>query len=132
MLHARCTILYPFVRRHIVKSNYLTPVAIAALLFGSAIANAQTASDPSAHQPSMLPTSLWVMTKGYDLVSHNTIGMQQAVAPRPGFDTFDSKGTGFLTADEVKGNGWLSKNFARCDTDHDGQLSREEFGDCRQ
>jgi hypothetical protein len=69
---------------------------------------------------------------GNDMVSGKKSGTQQAKATHPGFNALDTKGNGYLTADDVKGNKWLKKNFAKCDTDHDGQLSREEYGNCHQ
>jgi hypothetical protein len=69
---------------------------------------------------------------GNDLVSPKKSGMQQAMATRPALNTLHTRRNGYLTADDVKGNKWLSKNFAKCDTNHDGQLSREEFANCHQ
>jgi len=37
---------------------------------------------------------------------------------------------GYLTAVDVRSNTWLSKNFSRCDTDHDGTLTRSEYEAC--
>lgn len=142
-----------------MKSIYLTPVACAALLFGCAIANAQT-SNPPADQPSTAPASNQAdTTKGNDVVGTtptdqtatppsagedkssgndmvspqddaNHRPMRQASA-RPDFDTLDTTKRGTLNADDVKSDKWLSKNFTRCDTDHDGTLSREEYAACK-
>jgi hypothetical protein len=143
-----------------MKSTCLTPVAYAALLIGCAIANAQT-SNPSSDQPSTAPVSTQADTtkgnnlvgttptdqtstapsagqdksSGNDLVSPNgnaTHGsMKLASAARPDFDSLDVKKTGALTADDAKSNTWLSTNFTRCDTNHDGKLSREEYAACK-
>jgi hypothetical protein len=145
---------------HIMKSTYLTPMAYAALLFGCAIANAQTSSPPS-DQPSTAPVSEQAdTTKGNNLVgstptdqtatpptagqdkaSGNDLAgpnanathspIRQASAARPDFNTLDTTKKGALTADDVKGNEWLSKNFTRCDSNHDGTLSREEYAACK-
>jgi hypothetical protein len=56
--------------------------------------------------------------------------MKQANAARPDFSTLDTKKTGKLTAADVHSNQWLSKNFSKCDTDHDGTLSRDEYEAC--
>jgi len=56
--------------------------------------------------------------------------MKQSNATRPDFDTLDKKGKGSLSAADIKGNQWLSKNFSRCDSNHDGTLSREEYNNC--
>jgi hypothetical protein len=49
----------------------------------------------------------------------------------PSFNSLDTKKKGSLTADDVKGHKWLSKNFSRCDTDHDGTLNRREYSACK-
>jgi hypothetical protein len=143
-----------------MKFIYLTPVACAALLFGSAIASAQTSTPPS-DQPSTAPVSNQADTtkgnnlvgttptdqtsvapsagqdksSGNDLVSPNGDAAHSAMKPassaHPDFNALDTTKTGALTVDEVKGNKWLSKNFARCDTNHDGTLSREEYVACK-
>jgi hypothetical protein len=143
-----------------MKSTYLTPVACAALLFGCAIANAQTPNTPS-DQPSTAPVSNQADTSkgntlvgttptdqtatpptagqdkstGNDMVSPKADadhrGMKLASAARPDFNTLDTTKRGALTADDVKGDKWLAKNFTRCDLDHDGTLSREEYAACK-
>jgi hypothetical protein len=143
-----------------MKSIHLTPVACAVLLFGCAIANAQTSKTPS-DQSSTAPVSTQAdTTKGNDVVgttptdqtsapptvgqdkssgndmvspkgSANQSGTKLASAARPDFNTLDTTKRGTLTADDVKGNQWLSKNFSRCDLDHDGTLSREEYASCK-
>lgn len=64
-------------------------------------------------------------------MSPNRAGMKQAMATRPSFNTLDTQKKGSLTADDVKGNKWLSRNFSRCDTDHDGTLNRKEYSACK-
>jgi hypothetical protein len=138
----------------------LTPVAYAALLFGCAIASAQT-PNPPADQPSTAPVSNQAdTTKGNNLVG-TTPTDQTATAPtagqdkssgndmvspkadathrpmrqasaRPDFDSLDTTKRAALTAEDVKGSKWLSRNFARCDADYGGTLSREEYAACRQ
>ena len=144
-----------------MKSLYLTPVACAALFFGGAIANAQTSpntpSDKSstapmsnssgttkgnnltgttpADQVSTPPTAGQDKSTGNDLVGPNgdanRSSVRQAAASRPDFNTLDTKKKGALTADDIKANKWLRTNFARCDSDHDGTLSREEYAACK-
>jgi hypothetical protein len=143
-----------------MKSVLLNPVVYAALLFGCAIANAQTSpppSDPSSTAPASTqadttkgnnlvgttptdqtatpPSAGQDKASGNDLVSPKgdatPSGKTHLAAARPDFDTLDAAKTGALTADGVKGNSWLSKNFSRCDTNHDGGLSREEYAACK-
>jgi hypothetical protein len=144
-----------------MKSLYLTPVACAALFFGCAIANAQTSPNTSSDRPDTAPISNTAdttkgnnltgttpadqlstpptegqdKTTGNDLVGQtgdaNRSSVRQASAARPDFNTLDTKKKGTLTTDDVKGNKWLRTNFARCDSDHDGSLSREEYAACK-
>jgi EF hand len=54
-----------------------------------------------------------------------------ASAAHPDFNTLDTTKKGALTADEVKGDSWLSTNFSRRDLNHDGTLSRQEYAACK-
>ena len=72
-----------------------------------------TTSQPSAGQDK---------SSGNDMVDQST---------RPDFKTLDTKNAGYVTAHDVKSNKWLSKNFAKCDTDHDGHLSQKEYAACK-
>jgi hypothetical protein len=166
---ARCSDIVVLARRlthhqipriHIMKPNYLMPAACAVLLFGCAIASAQTANTSSdqsstapasnqadttkgnvlvgttpADQTSTPPTTGQDKSTGNDLVSPNANANHSdtklASAARPDFKTLDTAKRGTLTADDVKGNKWLSQNFARCDTDHDGTLSSAEYAACK-
>jgi hypothetical protein len=147
-------------RIYIMKSTYLTPLACAALLFGCAIANAQTPNTPS-DQPSTAPVSNQAdtskgntlvgatptdqtateSTAGQDKSSGNDMvnpkadaahsGTKLASAARPDFNTLDTTKKGNLSADDVKGDAWLTQNFTRCDSNHDGKLSRAEYAACK-
>jgi hypothetical protein len=67
---------------------------------------------------------------GNDLVSPDKGHMQQGTGARPHFNTLDDNNNGYLTAHDVKSNKWFAKNFARCDSDHDGHLSQQEYANC--
>jgi hypothetical protein len=143
-----------------MKSIYLPPVACAALLLGCAIANAQTSSAPPGpssklpvstqadttkgnnlvgttptDQTSTPPTAGQDKPSGNDLVSPKaeaTPGtMKLASAAHPDFNTLDTNKKGALTTNDVKGDSWLSTNFSRCDLNHDGTLSRQEYAACK-
>ena len=144
-----------------MNSIYLTPVAYGALVLGCAIANAQSAATPPSDRSDAAPLSSHVDTAmgnnlvrttpadqvstpgssgqdkstGNDLVSPkgdaDRSGVKQAPAARPDFNTLDTKKKGTLTSDDVKSNKWLRTNFARCDSDHDGTMSREEYIACK-
>ena len=144
-----------------MKSLYLTPVACAAIFFGCAIANAQTSPNTPSDRSGTAPMSDTAdTTKGNDLVGTTPADQvstppstgqnkatgndlvspkgdadqgsaKQVAASRPDFNTLDTKKKGTLSTDDVKGNKWLRTNFARCDSDHDGSLSREEYAACK-
>ncbi len=46
------------------------------------------------------------------------------------FDALDTNHRGYLTSKDVASNRKLSTNFATCDTNHDGRLSRDEYIAC--
>ena len=85
---------------------------------------------PPENSLSAPPTTGQDKTTGNDLSSPNKSGMQPRTGRRPDFNTLDTHKNGYLTADDVKNHTWVSKNFARCDTDHDGHLSPEEYAKC--
>jgi hypothetical protein len=130
------------------RSIILTSVACAALLCAGTIASAQnsapgpnsngnnldtTSKSPNVDTSSAPATAGQDKSHGNDMVSPNGTangGMKQANAARPDFSTLDTKNKGSLKPADVKSNAWLSKNFSRCDTDHDGSLSRAEYEAC--
>lgn len=70
-------------------------------------------------------------TTGNDLVAEKKDGSTlDATAERPDFQTLDVKKRGYLTADDVSSQVWLSKNFARCNSGHDGHLTSQEYAKC--
>jgi hypothetical protein len=142
-----------------MKSTYLGPLASVALLLGCATAYAQTPSDSAADPSAMSPTSTQGDTTkgnkvvgdpqparadpltttptagqdkatGNDLVSSDKSHKTHGTGTRPDFGTLDTKNNGYVTAHDVKSNQWLAKNFARCDSDHDGHLSQQEYANC--
>jgi hypothetical protein len=96
--------------------------------------NLDTSSKSPTVNPATSPTTAGQDTShGNDMVSPNGTsngGMRQANAARPDFSTLDTKNKGSLKPADVKNNAWLSKNFSKCDTDHDGSLSRAEYEAC--
>ena len=46
------------------------------------------------------------------------------------FKSLDRGGKGYLNGDDVSGDPFLSENFPKCDTDHDGKLTWNEFKTC--
>jgi hypothetical protein len=74
------------------------------------------------------PTTGQDKTSGNNLVSESNSGQMKNTNPE--FDTLDTKKHGYLLADDVKTNKWVTANFAHCDSDHDGKVSRKEYGAC--
>jgi hypothetical protein len=68
---------------------------------------------------------------GNNLIAPDTTSAEKATAQHPDFLTLDTNNRGFLTADDVRFNQWLSANFMRCDANHDGRLSQQEYANCR-
>jgi hypothetical protein len=68
---------------------------------------------------------------GNDLVAGDNRSDQET-GTHPAFKSLDTKNSGYLTADDLKSHKWLSKNFARCDSDHDGQLNQKEYASCTE
>lgn len=66
-----------------------------------------------------------------DLRSPDSTQVEKATTQHPDFLTLDTNNHGYLTADDVKHNKWLSSNFARCDVNHDGHLTQQEYANCK-
>jgi|SRR5450755_808708 hypothetical protein len=133
---------------------YVAPCLLAVLLCAAGIANAQnqprtpvaplapgvthtenpTPTDPN--QPAKVedpeaPTAGHDDVTGNDLISPDSRQVEKATIAHPEFRTLDINNRGYLTADDVKSNKWLIRNFARCDADHDGHLSQQEYANCK-
>lgn len=141
-----------------MKPVYLAPWAFGALLCGAAIAIAQV--PPRAAEAPMAPgvtshletptetnqpaqaTDPEEPTAGHDdatgknltsadLSQPDSAQVEKATVMHPDFLTLDTNNHGYLTLDDVRHNKWLSANFARCDANHDGRLSQEEYANCK-
>jgi len=124
-----------------MKSNYLTRLALGALIFAGALASAQTADTTKGNevtgspQPPPAKALSSPQTVGQDKsTGNNLVGANtgQATGMHPDFATLDAKQKGYLTKHDVKTHKWLSKNFAKCDADHDGHLSQDEYAACNK
>jgi hypothetical protein len=135
-----------------MKAHYIVVGVAAALLLGYAVAFGQPA--PRAQQAptspgvtshvenptetdSTQPVKTEQPTAGHDEVSGNDEmsaddgQANKTTDKHPDFASLDQNSHGYLTADDVKYNKWLSANFARCDTNHDGHLSQQEYANCK-
>ena len=140
-----------------MKRTILMSSLAAALLAGSLIASAQTpvtdsappAAAPASHtdpsdpskgqeltgdqkqQPADPPASVGQnKATGNNLVGKNEAKMDTAAAVHPNFQTMDVKKQGYLTVADASGHEWLTKNFARCNSSHDGRLTAREYEAC--
>ncbi len=57
---------------------------------------------------------------------------QRASSEHQDFDKVDTDRHGYLTAEDLKGNDYVRRNFARCNVKHDGHISREEYNNCHE
>jgi hypothetical protein len=135
-----------------MKTHYIAIGVSAALLFGYAIANGQraqhaqeaqmapgvtshvenpTENDPSQPATTEQPTAGHDEVSGKDEVSPPANQPTKTTEKHPDFGSLDQNNHGYLTMDDVKYNTWLSANFARCDTNHDGHLSQQEYANCK-
>jgi hypothetical protein len=127
-----------------MKSNYLTHFACGALLLGSALAAAQSTDttkgndltgnpQPPPAKALSSPESVGQdKSSGNNLVGANTGQATAPTAAHPDFNTLDTGKKGYLTKRNVKTHKWLAKNFAKCDLDHDGHLSQDEYASCNK
>ncbi len=130
-----------------MKSNYCMHLVLGALLLGSGLASAQTKdpADPSkgnevtghpqpppANALSSPQSAGQDKSSGNNLVGANTGQATAPTAMHPDFDTLDGGKKGYLKKHDVKNNKWLTKNFSRCDLDHDGRLSPDEYAHCNK
>ena len=88
-----------------MKSIYLAPLTCAALLFAGAAAYSADEGKNDAQR---------------ETITHRDFG------------TVDTHKHGYLTSRDVKGDDWVSKNFAKCNVKHDGHMSREEYANCHE
>jgi len=85
---------------------------------------------PPADPLATPPTSGQDKSTGNDLVAANDGQTHDSSQMRPDFDTLDTGKKGYLTAHNVKTHHWLSKNFAKCDLNHDHHLTQDEYANC--
>lgn len=57
-------------------------------------------------------------------------GVSHAPGSRQDFDRLDSRKRGYLTAEDVRNDLWLSRNFTRCNQSHTGRMTWDEFSAC--
>jgi hypothetical protein len=73
-----------------------------------------------------------IKSTGNNLVEANEGQAQDTPVMRPGFDTLDTGKKGYLTAHDVKSQQSLSKHFTKCNLNHDGHLTQDEYANCHK
>jgi hypothetical protein len=113
----------------------LTVLATIALAIGTGFVVAQTAPSPANAPPDAAPPVA-------NPPPGTTPRPRNAMAPRsgasatrsmmvpPDFGTLDRNGVGYVTQGEAASNPWLSRNFATCDADRNGRVTRAEYMTC--
>lgn len=48
------------------------------------------------------------------------------------FDTVDTHKRGYLTSRDVESDDYVRANFDKCNTSHNGHMSREEYDHCHE
>jgi hypothetical protein len=130
-----------------LKTTHLALLVYAALFFACA-SNAQTPpapqdttkgndvvgnpQPPPANPLATPPTTGQDKSTGNNLVEANKGTTQDTPTMRPDFDTLDTGKKGYLTAHDVKRHQWLSKHFTKCDLNHDGHLTQDEYANCHK
>jgi len=82
---------------------------------------AQQSAPPTEHQMHDNTMTQEKLARGDTNVAHRQEGYYRSL---------DRGNKGWLDTDDVSGDPFLSKNFGKCDMDHDGKLTLAEFMDC--
>jgi len=118
-------------------NNMLVVAVTLALAVGTSYVTAQTATP--AHPATTPPTNTTPMqtppptdTPMSPRSNMPTTGPNTMAQPStpPEFGTLDGTGQGYVTQQQAMSNQWLSTRFAGCDTNHNGQVTREEYTTC--
>jgi hypothetical protein len=120
-----------------VMNNTLLVAATFALAAGTSYVVAQTAAPahpantPPANTTPMQtpPPSSTPMAPRSNMPTTGPQSMAQPSTP-PEFGTLDASGQGYVTQQQAMSNQWLSTRFAGCDTNHNGQVTRQEYMTC--
>ncbi len=76
------------------------------------------------------PTTGQDKAAGNNLIDQDNGKMQSADKTPPDFQGLDTQKRGYITLADAGNHAWLKENFARCDTNHDGKLTQQEYSQC--
>jgi hypothetical protein len=128
--------------RTIIRVTTFSALLAASAVMGSALAKAPAAppAAPSASPPPAAfpipppPPRVAQDANGNPMpppVATTSGSTQVASVPSAApFATLDRSGTGIVTREQASGDPWLSANFARCDADHNNEVSQGEYQAC--
>jgi hypothetical protein len=103
-----------------MKLTYLPSIVIAGLVLVAPQSFAQELSQASGDRNEV----------GDFSPPANANGVTRPPGSHQDFNRLDTHKRGYLSADDVKGDIWLSRNFSRCNLGHDGHLTWPEFSAC--
>ena len=75
------------------------------------------------------PTDSNPATMGQDKSAGNNLVQPKAMGVKPDFKMIDTKNHGYVLASEAT-TPWLKQNFAKCDADSDGKVTKSEYEMC--
>ena len=105
-----------------MKRNYTFLIG-ASLAVASTLTFAQTSPPPTATQMrDQTDTQNRMATDGSDVTKRQ----------KSYFKALDRQSRGYVTVDDVSADPFLSQNFPKCDVDHDGKLTWDEYKTCTQ
>ena len=113
-------------------NNTLLLAATFALAVGTSYVVAQTASPthPANTPPTQTPPPTDTpMSPRSNMPMTGPQSMTHPSSP-PDFGELDPTGLGYITQQKAMSNQWLGAHFAGCDTNHNGEVTREEFMKC--
>jgi hypothetical protein len=86
---------------------------------------------PALAQTGSAPPTETQMRDNADTVGRQAEGMDGVTRRQHQyFRSLDRNQKGYLSNDDVSGDPFISKNYLKCDVDHDGKLTWEEFRAC--
>ena len=111
-----------------------TTIATFALAIATGYVVAQTAPNPAATVPpppgtKAPPADVPATPRSNMMPTTGRPGMPTAQTP-PDFGVLDRTKAGVLTQQDAASDPWLGRNFARCDTNHDNEVSHAEYVAC--
>jgi hypothetical protein len=103
-----------------MKLQYLPSIAMACMVLITPRSYAQELSQTSGDRNEV----------GDFAPPANASGVSRQPGTHRDFNRLDTRKRGYLTANDVRSDIWLSRNFIRCNLGHDGHLTWPEYSAC--